>query len=182
MAVDLYSTCPCGSGKKLKWCCHDIYERMEKIFRMDEDGQHESAMKLMETLVAEHPTNPEVGGRKAQLLFLNDKVYAAEEMLSEALRLNPNYPFAFLMRGCFRQHEGELTGALLLFRKAVELYDPEAKNILCDIFARIAGWELKLHHPVAAGYALRTSLRMKANAELQEDLNNLFGPESQFPQ
>ena len=182
MAVDLYSPCPCGSGKKLKWCCHDIYEQLEKIFRMDEDGQHESALKLMDELVAAHPTNPEVWGRKAQLLFLNDKVDAAEEMLTEALRLNPNYPFAFLMRGCFRQHEGELTGALLLFRKAVELYDPEAKDVLGDIFARIAGCELKLSHLLAAGYALRTSLRMKANAELQEDLDNLFGAESQFPQ
>ena len=169
--------------QKLKWCCHDIYEQMEKnLSHVDEDGQHESALKLMDALVAEHPTNPEVWGRKAQLLFLNDKVDAAEEMLTEALRLNPNYPFAYLMRGCFRQHEGELAGALLLFRKAVELYDPEAKDILCDIFARIAGCELKLNHTVAAGYALRTSLRMKANAELQEDLDNLFGPESQFPQ
>ena len=182
MALDLYSPCPCGSGKKLKWCCHAIFEQMEKIFRQDEDGQHDSALKLMDQLVAEHPTNPEVWGRKGQLLFLNENVDAAEEALNEALRLNPNYPFAYLMRGCFRQHEGELAGALLLFRKAAELYDPEAKEILADVYARIAGCELKLHNPVAAHFAFRTSLRFKADAQLQEDFDNVFGEASQFPQ
>ncbi len=182
MAPDLYSPCPCGSGKKLKWCCQPIYGQLEKIFRMDEDGQHEAALKLMDQLVAEHPTNPEVWGRKSQLLFLNDKVDAADEMLNEALRLNPNYPFAFLMRGCFRQHEGELTGALLLFRKAVELYDPEARDMLSDIYARIAGCELRLSHPVAAHFAFGMSLHLRANAELQEEFDNLFGAASQLPQ
>jgi tetratricopeptide (TPR) repeat protein len=181
MAPDLYSPCPCGSGKKLKWCCQPIYGQLEKIFRMDEDGQHEAALKLMDQLVAEHPTNPEVWGRKSQLLFLNDQVDAADEMLNEALRLNPNYAFAFLMRGCFRQHEGELTGALLLFRKAVELYDPEAKDILADIYARIAGCELRLNHPVAAHFAFQISLQFRANAELQEEFDNLFGAASQLP-
>lgn len=182
MALDLYSPCPCGSGKKLKWCCHAIYGQMEKIFRMDEEGQHEAALKLMDEVVAEHPTNPEVWGRKGQLLFLNDKVDAAEEALSEALRLNPNYGFAYLMRGVFRQHEGELAGALLLFRKAAELYDPEAKDILADLQARIGGCELKLNHPVAARFAFQISLRLVAVAELQEEFDNLFGEASQLPE
>ena len=51
----------------------------------------------------------------------------AENALQKALDINPTYPFGFLLRGSFRRAEGEIPGALLLFRKAAEYYDPEAK-------------------------------------------------------
>jgi tetratricopeptide (TPR) repeat protein len=180
--ADLYSPCPCGSGKKLKWCCHAIYQQLETIFRLDEEGQHESALKQMDELVAKNPGNAEVLGRKAQLLFVNDKTDAAEDLLTEALQVNPNYAFAYLLRGTFRQHEGELPGAVLLFRKAADLYDPEAREIRSEVFARIAGCELRLNHPVAARFAYEKSLELHTVQELQEEFNSIFGEESNLPE
>ena len=29
MSLDLYSPCPCGSGKKFKWCCQHIFDDIE---------------------------------------------------------------------------------------------------------------------------------------------------------
>jgi tetratricopeptide (TPR) repeat protein len=180
--ADLYSSCPCGSGKKLKWCCHDIYQQLETIFRLDEEGQHESALRQMDELVAKKPGNAEVLGRKAQLLFVNEKVDAAEEVLNEALQINPKYAFAYLLRGTFRQHEGELAGAALLFRKAAELYDPEARDILSEVFARIAGCELRLNHPVAARFAYKKSLLLHPNQEMQDEFDTLFGEGPNMPE
>ena len=37
--LDAYALCPCGSGKKLKFCCHDIAPDMLRVLRLVEDGQ-----------------------------------------------------------------------------------------------------------------------------------------------
>ena len=73
MALDAYSPCPCGSGKKFKWCCQPIHIQMDKAFRQEADGQHEMALRLMDEIMAEHPSNPEVCGRKAELLYQNGR-------------------------------------------------------------------------------------------------------------
>ena len=151
MALDHYSPCPCGSGKKFKWCCQPIHGHIEKAFRLDADGQHEAALRILEEVTDAHPSNPEAWGRKAQLLFQNGHLDEAENALQKALEINPKYPFGYLLRGMFRQHEGELAGALLLFRKAAELYDPDAKDILAQVYSLIADSELRLNRPVAAG-------------------------------
>src|ERR1700675_2948603 len=99
MAFDPYDPCPCGSGKKFKWCCQPIHVQIDKAFRQDADGQHESALRIMEEVVREHAGNPEAWGRQAQLLYQNDKVEEAEAALEKAFAVNPHYPFGLLLRG-----------------------------------------------------------------------------------
>ena len=111
MALDLYSPCPCGSGKKFKWCCQPIHVEIDKAFRQDAEGQHEAALRVMDEVTSLHPTNPEAWGRKAQLLYQNNKVDEAEAALQKAFEANPSYPFGHLLRGLFRQEEGEINGA-----------------------------------------------------------------------
>src|ERR1700739_771067 len=62
MTQDPYGPCPCGSGKKFKWCCEPIYVEIDKAFRQDEDGQHDMALRIMSEVVAQHPDNPEAWG------------------------------------------------------------------------------------------------------------------------
>src|SRR5947209_43073 len=181
MALDAYSSCPCGSGKKFKWCCQPIHIEIDKAFRQDAEGQHEAALRTMDQVVAEHPANPEALGRKAQLLYQNDRVEDAEETLQKAFEINPNYPFGHLLHGLFRQHEGEIPGALLLFRKAAELYDPEAKDLLAQVYSLIADCEMRLNRPVAARAALKISLHCRPNDEMRQSFEEIFGDKSQLP-
>jgi tetratricopeptide (TPR) repeat protein len=181
MALDLYSSCPCGSGKKFKWCCQPIHVDIEKAFRLDADGQHEAALRIMDELTDAHPSNPEAWGRKAQLLFQNGRMDDAENTLQKALEINPQYPFGHLLRGMFRQQEGELAGALLLFRKAAELYDPGAKEILAQVYSLIADTELKLNRPVAARAALQICLHLHPDEELRKEMEQVFGAASPLP-
>src|SRR6059058_4328372 len=101
MAIDPYGPCPCGSGKKFKWCCQPIYVQINKAFQQDADGQHETALRLMDQVTSEHPGNPEAWGRQAQLLYENNRVDDAEKALDRAFALNPNYPFGYYLRGSF---------------------------------------------------------------------------------
>src|SRR5713226_7963784 len=101
MAFDPYASCPCGSGEKFKWCCQPIHVEIDKAFRQDAEGQHEAALRVMDQLTAEHGSNPEAWGRKAQLLYQNGKVDEAEAALQKAFEVNPNYAFGYLLRGMF---------------------------------------------------------------------------------
>jgi tetratricopeptide (TPR) repeat protein len=182
MAIDAYSSCPCGSGKKFKWCCQPIHVEMEKAYRQEAEGQHEAALKIMADLVAEHPSNPEAWGRQAHLLYQNGKIEDAEKALDKAFECNPKYPFGLLLRGTFRYHEGEIAGAELLLRKAAEAYDPDARDALCQVYGMIGDCELKLNRPVAARVAMRIALKFyPADEQLKQSFAQIFGEQSGFP-
>lgn len=183
MSFDAYSPCPCGSGKKFKWCCQPIYVQMDKAFRQEAEGQHDAALRLMDEVVAEHPDNPEAWGRRAELLYQNGRFDDAENSLQKALEVSPNYPFGHLLRGMFRQNEGEIPGALLLYRKAADLYDPEARDLLGVVYSRIADCEFRLNRPVAARAAMKMALRCQpASEEMRQAFEELFGAGSRLPE
>lgn len=183
MALDPYAPCPCGSGKKFKWCCQPIHEQINQAFSQDAQGQHETALKLMDQVVHEHAGNPEAWGRQAQLLYNNGRPDDAEAALQKAFAINPDYPFGLLLRGMMRAHEGELPGALLLFRKAAAAYDPEARDLLGQLYSMIADAEMKLNKPVAARAALRIAAHcLPADQQLRQGLEQAFGPESRLPE
>ncbi len=182
MAFDSYSPCPCGSGKKFKWCCQAIFSDIEKAFQQDANGQHDAALRTLDELVQRHPDNPEAWGRKAQLLYQNDRVDEAESALQKSLELNPDYPFGHLLRGKFREHEGEVAGALIQFRKAAELYDPEAKDVLADLYMTIAESEIKMNRPVAARTALKLAMHCHPSVDdIRKSFETVFGENSHLP-
>lgn len=182
MAIDAYSPCPCGSGKKFKWCCQPIHVQIDKAYQQEAEGQHDAALRIMEEVIAANPANPEAYGRKAQLLYQNGRGEEAEAALQKALDINPNYPFGHLLRGLFRQEEGEIPGALMLFRKAAELYDPEARDYLGRIYSLITECEFKMNRPLAAHAALKLAVHYDpASEELRRGLDDIFGDKSRLP-
>jgi len=184
MAIDLYSSCPCGSGKKFKWCCQPIQEQIDKAYQQNTDGQHEAALRIMNQVTQEHADNPQAWGQLAQLLFSNEQAEEAETALEKALTLDKDYAFGYMLKGHFRLYEGEIAGALMLFRRATELYDPETKTILAQLYFNIFDCEMRLNHPVAAHVAAEKALHLNpANEELRSGLATVFGPEnSNLPQ
>ncbi len=194
MPLDPYVSCPCGSGKKFKWCCAAYFAQVEKAFEQERLGQHEAALHTIRDLTKSHPDQPSVWGYYAQFLYNLGQaqpaeadqaryVEQAEEALSEALRLNPNFGMAHFLRGMFRQNEGELLGALMLFRKAAETYDPEAHDQLAHVFELIFRLELMLNRPVAARAALERVVHLDpADAEVREQFEALFGSDSRLPE
>ena len=176
---DPYSPCPCGSGKKFKWCCQPIHAEIAKVYALDEEGQHEASMRAMDEVVAHHPDNPEVWGRKAQLLFQNDKAEEAEKTLDKAFELFPTYPIGFFLKARFRLYEGELGGALMLLRKSAELYDLNAGDILAQIYIEIFDCEMKLNHPLAAHAAAELAARFNpANDNIRNGIRTVFSKDN----
>jgi tetratricopeptide (TPR) repeat protein len=183
MTTDPYAQCPCGSGKKFKWCCQPIYAGINRALEQDANGQHEAALKTIDDVTREHAGNPEAWGQKAKLLYANGKVEEAEEALQRAFALNANYPYGLLLRALFRFHEGEFGGALLLARRAAEAYDPEAHDYLAQIYGLIFECEMKHNRPVAAHAALRLAARYQpADEDARAGLEAVFGKDSRLPE
>ena len=193
MPLDPYVSCPCGSGKKFKWCCAPFYPQVEKAFGQERVGQHEAALQTIRELTQTHADQPAVWGYFAQYLYntaglqqtdedRGKMIEQAEDALSHALKLNPSFGMAHFLRGMFRLNEGEMIGALILFRKAAESYDTEAHDQLAHVHELIFRNEMMLNRPVAARAALeRTVHFMPGDAELREQFDALFGHESRLP-
>src|ERR1700677_4206291 len=182
MAIDAYAPCPCGSGKKFRWCCQPIHEDVTRAMTLEHQGQREAALRVMDEVVAKNPTNPEAWGRKAQLLYQQQRFDESEAALQKAFEHNPRYAFGYYLQGRFRHLEGEVPGALILFRRAAEYYPADQTQILSDIYGLIFDCEYKLNRPIAARAALELALRFgPTNENSREGLKPLFGDQSPLP-
>ena len=182
MAPNPYDSCPCGSGKKFKWCCAPYFDRIELALDQQQQGQHEMALKTMEAVANDHPTHAPVWGYYAHMLYVEGQVEKAEQVLEKAFQVQPNFPMGLLLKGIFRQQEGEVIGALMLFRKAAEAYDPQAHDQLGQVYEMIARHEILLNRPVAARAALERAVHFSpADAELRQQYDGMFGDQSRLP-
>src|SRR5262245_26338614 len=180
--TDPYASCPCGSGKKFKWCCQPIYPGIQQAMEQDESGQHETALRTIEKVTQDHGGNPEAWGQKARLLAANGKNEEAEEALEKAFAINPNYPFGLMLRAMMRYRENELKGALLLARRAIEAYDPAAKDALAQLHNLVFECEMRRNNPVAGRHAFEHLLAAQpTNEELRTGMETVFGAESRLP-
>jgi tetratricopeptide (TPR) repeat protein len=183
MSLDPYVSCPCGSGKKFKWCCAAYYPEVEKAFALEQQSQHEAALATIKELTHKYADKPAVWGYYAQFLYNSGQREQADEAVSEALKRNPNFGMAHYLRAQFRENEGELIGALLLYRKAAEGYDPEAHDALTNVYVKIYQHETMLNRPVAARVALeRVAHYQPADPDIRAQLEGEFGEESPLPE
>lgn len=183
MAPNSYDACPCGSGKKFKWCCAPYFDQIERALTLQQEGQHDAAISTMQALTRAHADKPAVWGYYAHILFAEGKVEEAEEAIAKAFALQPDFAMGHLLRGLFRQAEGEVIGALMLFRKAAEAYPPEAHDQLTQVYEMIARNELMLNRPVASRAALERAVHFQpADPELRDQFEALFGEQSRLPE
>jgi tetratricopeptide (TPR) repeat protein len=182
MPINAYDPCPCGSGKKFKWCCQPFYGDIERAFAAHANGQHDTALKILKELTEQHGANPEVWGKYAELLWENQREEEAEAALRKAMEVNPHYAFGHFLQGMFRHSEGENRGALLLYRKAANACDPESKALLAEIYSSIGQCELLSRNLLAARAAWEIALRLAPDAEeLHERFEAYFGAQPLYP-
>ena len=183
MPPKAYESCPCGSGKKFKWCCADSFDKVEQAMVLQARNQHASAIRVMDSAVRENPNHAPLWGHYAQLMAQEGDIDKAEEMLQKGFALQPDFPMGHMLRGTLLLHEGEVIGALILFRKAAEAYDPNAEPQLAEVQELIARCEVTLNRPVAARAALDRAVHYAPrDHELRQTRDGLFGPTSRLPE
>lgn len=121
MAIDPYSLCPCGSGKKLKFCCSDLAADIEKITKLVAGEQPHAALKHVESLLAKQPDRASLLDIRAMIeLSLND-LDAAEKTLKHFLAVEPQNPSAHAQWALLAASRNEVVDAVSRLQDALEL-------------------------------------------------------------
>lgn len=101
---DVYQLCPCGSGKKLKFCCHAIVAEMLKVSELQQTHQYQTALTLLDTV--EKKVQPReawsrawVKSTKAFLHFSLGVVDGPRELVEDVLAELPEHPLAVAVNG-----------------------------------------------------------------------------------
>ena len=95
MANDPYAMCPCGSGKKLKFCCGEILPDLQKAFRLREN-QPEAAIRVFQDLLKKHPDKEVVVRELTSTLFESGEVDQARKVAVNYLKQHPDDPGVLL--------------------------------------------------------------------------------------
>ncbi len=89
--VDPYSPCPCGSGKKFKWCCYKAEAYAERAHRLEDNGQLDAALAVYDEGLAKVPRNPWLLLRKSVLLIEQEKLEEAKKCAAMVLQQLPDH-------------------------------------------------------------------------------------------
>ena len=87
MALNPYDSCPCGSGKKFKWCCAPYFDQIELALTQQQENQHDASVRTMEALTRTHADKPQVWGYYAHILFAEGKVDEAASAIEKAFAI-----------------------------------------------------------------------------------------------
>lgn len=121
MSVDPYSECPCGSGKKLKFCCSDLYADLDKVHRMLEGDQPRAALNHVEKTLAKHPNRGSLLDLKGTIQVSLGDLDDARETVRQYLEVDPQNPSAHAQAAvlaCSAQQQLEAVASL---QRALEL-------------------------------------------------------------
>ncbi|MBW3541678.1 MAG: SEC-C domain-containing protein, partial [Planctomycetes bacterium] len=58
MPHEAYEPCPCGSGKKFKFCCYEAAEEIQRVQKLRENNQSRAALSVVERVERRSPDLP----------------------------------------------------------------------------------------------------------------------------
>lgn len=95
MALEPYDPCPCGNGKKFKFCCQPIIEELQAVERLITEQQPKQALVAAEKLGPQHAGNPLLLRNKIMALFMLERNDEAHELIHQCQAANPQDPYGY---------------------------------------------------------------------------------------
>ncbi|HEU0068783.1 MAG TPA: hypothetical protein VFQ26_05905 [Nitrospiraceae bacterium] len=130
MTLDSYQFCPCGSGKKIKFCCSkDIVPEIEKVVRAIQGEQRVSALDHLNKLLKEHGERLALLAMKSEVQLALEQTKDAEKTISRFLEAAPYNPVALALSAMIETGRGNLDAAVEQVQRGVEYVEqvfPEA--------------------------------------------------------
>jgi tetratricopeptide (TPR) repeat protein len=125
MAFDRYMPCPGGTGKKIKFCCNDLFGELEVIHKMLEGEQRLACLEHVNHTLKKFPDRACLLSVKALLQQELEQDDALEETLDLFESKHPGNPLALAERAIFlAETEGGAAGVEPLHR-ALETVETE---------------------------------------------------------
>lgn len=139
MTVDLYATCPCGNGKKIKFCkCKDSVGQMDQVLKMIEGGQIIPGMDRLRSILDEHPDAAWALAIRGRLLLDLREYDSLAENADRFIRLQPSNPLALTQRAAALVFKQDLQGATDSLLEALNESGQEVDAFLMDVALIVA--------------------------------------------
>lgn len=168
MPLAPYDPCPCGSGKKLKFCCQSISDDMDRAIRLMEGNQPHVALQQLEALSRKHPANPWIGTTRALMLIELGEATTARDIIKVVLEHHPDHEFAIvLLAAAIFQAEGMDVAKKAIhraFQRSAKKF-PSMVSGLATTMASVHGQHQRL---MAAREHLALALRLSPEERRQE--------------
>jgi hypothetical protein len=166
MAIDRYSSCPGGSGKKIKFCCSDLVSDLDKVQRMIMGRQQVSCLELVNQLDAKYPNRACLLASKFSLEQGLGRRQASLQTLKRFLEHHPNNPIAQAELAVEKVQRGELLSGLQSLQRAVRASGNELPHQVYSAMGRLAELFLQAGHMLPArGLLLLQASINKANTD-----------------
>lgn len=151
MAIDAYSLCPGGTGKKIKFCCNDFLPELQKIDRMLEGDQPLACLQHIDRLLAADPGHDRACllATKCELLRATGQMDAARETTELFLEKYPDNQIALAESALVAAEEDPREG-LLLIQKALRAANGQLSGRVYQAMGLLSGLLLHSGFPMAA--------------------------------
>ncbi len=169
MAIDPYTPCPGGTGKKIKFCCADLISELDKIQRMLDGDQRVACLDYVHKVSQKHP------GRACLLAVQSDletslgKEEEAAKTLAEFGEKYPDNPIGLARAASLKVSEGDIGGAIDALLHALELCKEDLPSAVYHTISTVALEALGSGHILAA----RALLELQVGISRGEDQQSL---------
>lgn len=178
MSHDPYSPCPCGSGKKLKFCCQDILPEMIRIEKLLEN-QPSAAEKLLDELLSKYDDKVFLVTHKASLLMARREIHEARNLLADFLKRQPDEPLALLALADICLTTDGFENGKRIVHRAFQLVGKHFPSGIARLANRIASIMEKQKEVLSVREHLALSVRMSDESARGQILMQLAYFESQ---
>ncbi|MBN1853799.1 MAG: hypothetical protein JW829_13790, partial [Pirellulales bacterium] len=134
MTIDIYTSCPCGSGKKIKFCCGDLAPDIERVVRMIEGDQRVAALQLLNNLLKKHPNRVALLDLKSTVVMVMAEWDQAAETVDRILALQPNHVSSLARRSILYAFDNQVNKAISSLQQAVECLHQQFSEIVIEAF------------------------------------------------
>ena len=168
MAVDIYDPCPCGSGKKFKFCCHGIADEMDRVVRLMEGNQPRVALQQLEILAKKHPKNAWVGTTRGMLLLDLNEGTTARDVLRLTLEDHPDNEMAIVLYAAAMIRAEGFDNAKRALHRAFQRSAKKLPALVGDLASTLAASHASRNHLMAAREHLALALRLAPEERRQQ--------------
>ncbi|QDU63565.1 hypothetical protein Pan216_44460 [Planctomycetes bacterium Pan216] len=170
MGLDPYAQCPCGTGKKVKWCFAKVDQEVERLVNHVRGRQEDQALRDVEKLACDNDGRPECVHMYASCLHSQveasfEKIDPAIEIADQTIATYPEYGLPYETRAEIFLSGDVFDEALDGFRDALGHYPPEATDHLLRCHLKIGTCHNFQGRPLAAWASWQQALKIQPDNE-----------------
>lgn len=150
MPLDGYSPCPCGSGKKVKFCCSDLLDELTKIERMIAGDQRLACLEYIAKLEANKPDRPALMAIKIGILGDLKRFDEMRTAIRSFAEKHPENPIALAENATLQAVDENPHAGVVSMQKALRACHESVPNQVYSALGTLARILLSAGQPVAA--------------------------------